>query len=191
MATVSKTVKVETKSIPTKYVTEVVDLYDRYRDCLNMFYEQYDGINSMLKIQSFTTLRNEIRAHMDKHGYSLAEQFDFSDRHWVMALSQCCSNLKSMWTNLGNRIKKEISNNDKLNEEEKHYIRYIVSSPTLWHAVLTRKSFEPNKGLIKIVVDESRKKYLHNSFVDEVPSLRRLIYLPPQQSPSQSFQVKN
>ena len=161
MSTVSKTVKAETKSIPKEYSVEIENMYDRYGRCLNMFYEQYDGINSMVKIQSFQTLRNELRQHMIEHNYDLAERFHFSNRHWVMALSQCCSNLKSLWTNLGNRIKKKISNRDDLNEDEKHYIRYIVSSPKLWQAVLTHKTITPSKGLAKITVDEARKPHLH------------------------------
>ena len=156
LRTVPKNVSVETVKIKTEYRHEVKEMFNRYEDCLNYMYDRYGSIKSLDLIQSFRNLRDHIRKDMKSNNYDLCEEFGIAGRHWVMAAFQCSENLKSNWTNLGNRIKKEISNNDNLNEDEKHYIRYIVSVPHYWYCVLNHKSFEPNKTLSDINVDEFR-----------------------------------
>ena len=162
LKTISKTVKAETRELTNKERSEIKEMFKNFENCLNMFNSQYSGIRSLEKIQNAKNLRNDIRKHMFEHNYDLAEWFHFQGRHWVMALFQCCGNLKSNWTNLGNRIKKDISENPNLSEDEKSYIRYIVSAPRYWSCVLNYKPFTPNKTLSKFVVTEDRLHYIHN-----------------------------
>ena len=157
-----KNVSVETVAIPKIYKNDLDFLYHQYQQCLNLFYSQYSGIQSLLKIQNAKTLRNDIRRHMSQYNYNLADIFHFQGRHWVMALFQCCMNIKSNWSNLANRIKRKISKNRNLLEGEKHYIRYIVSSPQYWHCVLNHLPLKKNKKLEQFQIDDKRLHYIHN-----------------------------
>ncbi|MCH3984276.1 MAG: hypothetical protein LKE56_06765 [Lactobacillus delbrueckii] len=38
--------------------------------------------------------------------------YNFQTKHWVGALREACANIKSMWSNLANRLKKQIRKKD-------------------------------------------------------------------------------
>ena len=127
---VEKCVKLET--VPANEDTfAVLDaLFESYRQCKNMFLERLCWIGSLAYIQSFYTLRNAIRAEQ-KHiqeeltpygNQTYCEMFGMQGRFWVMALSDTCMTLKSMWTNLGNMCKTKLrDNHPDLTKDERAY----------------------------------------------------------------------
>ena len=160
--TISKTVSVETLPIETEYRHEVKEIFGRTEACLNHLYGRFCGIKSLDLIQNRFNLRDYLRQDMKENGYDLCENYHIPGRYWVAAAFQCSENLKSNWSNLGNKIKTQITQNNNLSEDEKHYIRYVVSVPHYWYCVLNHKKFEPNKTLSEIKIDESRLHYVHN-----------------------------
>lgn len=142
---VEKCVKLET--VPANEDTfAVLDaLFESYRQCKNMFLERLCGIGSLANIQSFYTLRNAIRAEQ-KHiqeeltpygNQTYCEMFGIQGRFWVMALSDTCMTLKSMWTNLGNMCKTKLrDNHPDLTKEERAYCNYVLSSPEILYCIL-------------------------------------------------------
>lgn len=44
-----------------------------------------------------------------------------------------------MWSNLANRLRKLIQNNNDLTEEERHWLYFVLKNETIWQAVLQCK----------------------------------------------------
>ena len=175
---VEKCVKLET--VPANEDTfAVLDaLFESYRQCKNMFLERLCGIGSLANIQSFYTLRNAIRAEQ-KHiqeeltpygNQTYCEMFGMQGRFWVMALSDTCMTLKSMWTNLGNMCKTKLrDNHPDLTKEERAYCNYVLSSPEILYCILNDIEYDrkPSKTYGKILagvkhLDRARMYYLHS-----------------------------
>ena len=132
--------------------------FENYGKCRHMFLNRYCGINSMALIQDARKVRNQVRL---ENKAKVSEQkfeaiYHFQTKSWVNALMDTCANLKAMWSNLANRLNKLISQNDHLNDTQKH---------VLWHAVLTYQDLELNapKSLEKILSNlspaEKRQAY--------------------------------
>ena len=173
---VEKCVKLET--VPANEDTfAVLDaLFESYRQCKNMFLERLCGIGSLANIQSFYTLRNAIRAEQ-KHiqeeltpygNQTYCEMFGMQGRFWVMALSDTCMTLKSMWTNLGNMCKTKLrDNHPDLTKEERAYCNYVLSSPEILYCILNDIEYDrkPSKtcNTTEIRLQEGIKRLDANS----------------------------
>lgn len=124
---------------------------------LNDFYGRYSGIHSL----SFLDAR-KIRDALKSEKPS--EQFGCTTRMWTMALFDVIANIRSAWSNLAGTIKELIRENDGLGDEEKDYLRYVVSSRKIWGDILCgRKVGRPTAAYKDLLadVDESRLKHLH------------------------------
>lgn len=113
---------------------ELDDLFTNYGCCRSTFANELCGINNLENVTSFRTLRNDIR----KQGRDekLIKQYHFLRRHWVCALQDACANIYSMWSNLSNKINHAISNNVNFNDDERHYLRFVLCYAHLWLGVL-------------------------------------------------------
>lgn len=160
--TVTKTVRVESYPLPAWNKYEIEHLLFQTQKCLNSFYSRFSGIRSLEKIQDAKKLRDELRIEQANKHYSLADIYHFQSRHWVMALFQCCSNLKSVWSNTANRVKKLIMRNDNLTDDEKKYCTYIVSAPHYWYCILNQKLIVNNQKLDSFNINSNRLSYLSN-----------------------------
>lgn len=134
-----------------------------------MFFNQYCGIRNMIKVQDFRKVRNDIKDQgLDK---MFIQRYQFLNKHWIYSLSETCSNVKSMWSNLKNQINTCIHDNKNLSDDEQHYLHFIISFPVLWHGVLCyRKNAyldlkqKYQAKYLKIVnsISSNRFHYLHN-----------------------------
>lgn len=173
-----KCVKLETVPVSEEAFAILDGLFESYRQCKNMFLERLCGIGNIANIQSFYTLRNAIRAEQ-KHiqeelgqygNQTYCKLFGIQGRFWVMALSDACMTLKSMWTNLGNLCKTKLrDNHPDLTKEERAYCNYILSSPELLYCILNgiEYSRKPSRTYKKILAGvnhtgRTRMDYLHS-----------------------------
>ena len=90
----NKTVKGYTYKLdPTTY-QQINTLMINYGRCRSRFFNQYCGINNMLNVTSFRTLRDQLRKA--ELGKQFCKQYDFINKHWTYALFDACSNVNSM-----------------------------------------------------------------------------------------------
>ncbi|MGL4912358.1 MAG: RNA-guided endonuclease TnpB family protein, partial [Romboutsia sp.] len=69
------------------------------------------------------------------------------------------TNIKSSWSNIKLRIKAQVKENHNLNNDDRHYINYILKSNELYHDILTRKEIEIPKVFEN---KDLNYKYLNN-----------------------------
>lgn len=152
MKTVEKTVKQQSEKVNN--FNELSIIGSRYTTVKNYVTSRYSGINSIHLLKKHRQL---IRDEWIKEGF--AEQFKLPSRYWKLALDEAISNIKSEWSNTKNRIKEALNGNDNLTDDEKHYIRYVLKSDSIYQAILQRKSY---KKTDKLKTLEIREKYIHS-----------------------------
>jgi IS605 OrfB family transposase len=159
-----KCVKVQSKKLNNEQLAEIQALCDSTQSCKNMFFDRFGGIGYMSQIESFQKMRDSIKKEEKHFNVSYAQMFGFQQRHWIMALSDVCSNLNSNWSNLSNLLKTKIRDNETMSDSEKAYCRYIVSSTKHWQQVLLKEEIVPNTKLSELLknIDPSRLKTIHN-----------------------------
>ena len=143
---------------------EMLDLDGRYTLCANNFYQRFSGIGSMMDVQKPKKLRNKLREEYKVRGIRLEDEYGFQSRHWTQALFDVCANIKSMWSNLANHIKKKL-NDSQLSDDEKAYVRYVVSSIQTWYEIMNHKpvSCKAKKYWeLESKVDPERLNTVHN-----------------------------
>ena len=129
-----KTIKAYSLKITDDQFIQMDQLFVNYGHCRDCFFNQYCGINNMLNINNYRKLRNQLR----KQGTNkqLIKWYGFLNKHWVYALQDTCGNVKSMWSNLANQIKHQVSNNNDLTKQERHFINFCLSINPIWYAIL-------------------------------------------------------
>lgn len=120
----------------------------KYGCCRGMFFNQFCGVRSIEKVESFRKERDVIR----KDGLNVVymERYQFGAKYWVCALADTCANVLSMWANLANKIREVAADNDNIDDDELHYIRFVLKFPILWHGVLICNPY---------YADQLKKKY--------------------------------
>ncbi|PAB60543.1 RNA-guided endonuclease TnpB family protein [Anaeromicrobium sediminis] len=151
MDTIMKTVKQYSKEIDLE---ELQYIANQYKNVKNYVYSRYSGVNSILILPKY---RKEIRDVWVKSKF--AEQWKLPARYWKQALDEAIANIKTEWSNIKNRIKICVNNNENLSNEEKYYIRYILKADKLYQDVLTYKSIHIPK---KFEDKKLNFKYLNN-----------------------------
>lgn len=158
-----KCVKVESVYLSKEDTIILRRLFKKVMKCKNHIYGQFHGIKSLEKIQKPLKLRTYMINYYKDNNLMLPEKrYRFLNKHYVRALIDACSNLKSNWSNLANTLKTMVRENDNIEQSEKAYLYYILSSPSLWFSVLNRKDFKENNKLKSFKVLEERKHYLFN-----------------------------
>ena len=149
---IEKCIKVETVQLSKDEYIILDEMFERYRQCKDMFLKRLCGIRSILNIQSFQNVRNMIRKEQNalpnEYGNkSYCDIFGIQGRFWVMALSDTCMALKSMWTNLGNKCKAKLrDNHTDLSKPERTYCNYILSSPKILYCILNECEYTGSKS---------------------------------------------
>jgi hypothetical protein len=133
---------------------QLLELARRYGLARNYFLSRYSGINSLDLLPNH---RKNIRDALMKT--DVPKQFKLSARYWKNSLDESVGTIKSEWSNTKNRMRDAVSKNAGLSEDEKHYIYYVLKSPSIFKAILCRKSFDVPKNLPDIA---NRTHTIHN-----------------------------
>lgn len=160
-----KTIKMYSELLTNQEYIVLNKLCIEYGKCRGRFFNDLCGINSLELVDNAKKLRNDIRKYgIDKQ---LIKTYSFLSRHWVEALFDTCTNVKSMWSNTANKIRKVIQGNDNIDENERHYLYFVLCFPHLWLGVLTHKDNyyrdlakkyqTPYLEIIKILTDKQLK----------------------------------
>lgn len=173
-----KTVRVYSKKISDEEFARMSDFFERYGRCRHFFLNRYCGIKSMLAVNNWQALRNQVRK-WDKpvkgSRGKLETVYNFQTKHWVGALREACANIKSMWSNLANRLKKVIQGNENLSADQRHLLFFILKFKSAWQAVLLHKSIDLPEEYAEALA-EIETKLKDNQIKQAYSYLRRITY---------------
>lgn len=132
-----------------------------YRTVKNLVFERYGGIRSLPKLYPGYTIQNEMTAS------GLRQEMEMPSVYFYLALFDALGRIKSEWTRLKKRILKNISRNETLGGEDRHYLRFALKTDALYAAILNGKEVAlPEEYAnvyeqLRVQVDEKRmKQYL-------------------------------
>ncbi len=149
-----RTVKQKAYLLEEENLVIVQELGARIQNARNYMYSRLAGINSYLRLYKNYDIRNEWVK--DK---KLVEQFKLPARFWKITLEEVIGSLKSLWSNACNKMKEAAKENRNLTDDERSYIYYVCSAPSLFGLILTRKRMVKPKKIEKLTI---RENYIHN-----------------------------
>jgi hypothetical protein len=120
-------------------INELVHIFTKYNNVKNYVYSRYSGIKS---IKLLSNSNKFIRDEWMKN--NTINSWGINKRYVRSAISDATSNIKSMWSNLKNSIRKHINNDKKLSDNEKHYIRYVLKCDDCYYDILNHIPNEVN-----------------------------------------------
>ena len=107
-----------------------LEIAEDYRKVKNYVYDRYSGIGNLLKIYPGYTVQNE----MTKTG--LRTTLGLPSVYFYLAVFEALGDIKSQWTRTKNKISERIGQNENLNDDEKHYLRFLLKISNAFAAVL-------------------------------------------------------
>lgn len=177
-----KTVKAYSRKLPDHLYEDISDFFARYGRCRHYFLNRFCGIAYMCKVDNFRSLRNEVRRWDKPHAKGkkfkdgiLENRYHFQTKHWVNALSETCGNLKFMWSNLANRLRKLIQANDNLSADQRHLLYFILTFKKAWQEVLLHRDVKLTKKY-QAQFDLITNKLNQAEYKHAVNYLRRITY---------------
>lgn len=116
-----------------KKLQEIAEDYSKVK---NYVYSRYGSIGSLSKLYPGYTVQNE----MTNSG--LRSELAMPSVYFYRAVFDALGDIKSQWARTKNKILKLISQNENLNSQEKHYLRFLLKVNNAFEAVLNQKSIE-------------------------------------------------
>lgn len=112
---------------------KLLDIAEDFRKVKNYVYSRFGGIGSLSKIYPGYTVQNEMTAS----GYR--DMLGMPAVYFYLAVFDALGDIKSQWTRTKSKLLKLIAVNQKLTEEEKHYLRFLLKVNNAFDAALNRK----------------------------------------------------
>ena len=100
---------------------DLIKLGKNYRSDINYFYSRFSGIKNINNLNFRTIRDNELKD---------LNHLKFKGHYLQRCLNSALGNIKSMWTKTLNQIKVNITSNEKLTEQEKHFLYIVIKSNT-------------------------------------------------------------
>jgi hypothetical protein len=138
-----KTVKIYSEEkLNESVLKDLKYIFKKYNKSKNNNTHQLSSINSYLKIYNF---KKEIRDPWTKQGK--LDKFNIPKRYVRNSIDDCIGNIKTNWLETKKQTKEWIKNS-KLNDDQKHYMYYILKSKDLLFNVLNEIPFNTPKKFI-------------------------------------------
>ena len=151
---INRTVKQYCLDIEEESYNELTLIAHGHSKVRNYIYGRFGSINGLSYLKHH---RKKIRDKWVKSGF--AGMWCLPDRHWKIALDSAVGNIKSLWSNCKNKIRKALYCNSNLEKDERFYIYYILKADSLLHCILTGKDFKKPRKIENL---EIRETYVHN-----------------------------
>ena len=127
---------------------DLIQLGKDYQSDINYFYSRFSGIKNINNL-NFRQLRdNELKT---------LNHLKLKSHYLQRCLNSALGNIKSMWSNTLNQVKVNITNNENLTEQEKHFlyiviksntfVDYVINTTSPFEFLLDNKYFKKWKGL--------------------------------------------
>ena len=116
-----RTIK-EYATVDSEGYKEFETIAKNYQSMKNYFFSKYSGISGLKKGFNFYNCRNECTKENQKVGYKL------SSSYWQECLKETLGNLKTYWGQIFKEVRKTITNNNQLTEQEKRFLKNLLTS---------------------------------------------------------------
>lgn len=168
-----KTVLQYSKELSPEVLTELKNIAVDYNKVKNYVYGRYSGVNSIEKLTPGYTVMNEMRY------CGLRQELNLPVVYYELAILDALKNIKSMWSNLKNKIAVLIRANDNLTKDDKVYLLTALKFSTLFYEILTRKEHNLPKNAEGLKIDTKRLDNLLCRYVRKhkvVPKVQKADY---------------
>ncbi len=122
--------------LPDEDMDKLLTVAQEYRKVKNYIYQRYSGIKNLAKVYQGYTIQQELLHDPFRKTVNLPTIYV------VLAINEALGNIKARWTGIRQQVQKNISQHPTLNDEEKHYLRYVLKMPQLLASILNRKAVE-------------------------------------------------
>lgn len=112
------------------------EIAEDYRKVKNYVYARYGGTGSLSKLYPGYTVQNE----MTECG--LRAELGMPSVYFYLAVFDALGDIKSQWAHTKSKVLKLTGQNESLNAEEKHYLRFVLKSSNAFAAVLMQKAVQ-------------------------------------------------
>lgn len=124
------------ESLTDEDMKKLQEIAEDYRRVKNYVYTRYGSIGSLSKLYPGYTVQNE----MTDSG--LRTEFAMPSVYFYRAVFDALGDIKSQWARTKSKILKLISQNENLNTQEKHYLRFLLKVNNAFEAVLNQRPIE-------------------------------------------------
>lgn len=124
------------ESLTDEDMKKLQEIAEDYRRVKNYVYTRYGSIGSLSKLYPGYTVQNE----MTDSG--LRTEFSMPSVYFYRAVFDALGDIKSQWARTKSKILKLISQNENLNTQEKHYLRFLLKVNNAFEAVLNQRPIE-------------------------------------------------
>lgn len=109
------------------------DIAKDYLSVKNYVYQRYGGIRSLPKLYPGYTVQNEMTSS------GLRGKLGIPSVYFYLAVFDALGDIKSQWTKTKSAARRAVGANAGFNEEEKHYLRFLIKTNDAFEGVLTQK----------------------------------------------------
>ena len=135
MSTIDSIQRIASEKLADTDLNSLVQLAHRYAKTRNYFNTRFSSPDCLADLKYYrSTLRPQIVSSTVK------EDFRLPARYWKLALDESISNIRSLWENCKNEIRHAASRNDRISEEEFHYINTMLCWDNRFEDILCHRS---------------------------------------------------
>lgn len=113
-------------------------------------YERFSGVRSLKKLASVFDIMTEMRR------CGLREQLNLPSAYYEVAVKEAVENIKGSWSGLKNKIRKLITANENLSEEDRIYLRFVLKNDFVYSAILNGEECSLPEKVQSLPVDAKR-----------------------------------
>ena len=113
---------------------DLIQLGKDYQSDINYFYSRFSGIKNINNLNFRKIRDNEVKT---------LNHLKLKSQYLQRCLNSALGNIKSMWSNILNQVRVNITGNDNLTEQEKHFLYIVMKSNTfVAYIINTTKPFD-------------------------------------------------
>lgn len=112
---------------------KLLDIAEDYKKVKNYVYDRFGGIGSLSKLYPGYTVQNE----MTKSGYR--EMLEMPAVYFYLAIFDALADIKKQWTRTKSKVSGLMNKNDRLSQEEVHYLRFLLKVNNAFEMVLNQR----------------------------------------------------
>ncbi len=141
---ICKTIRQYSKNpIQDEDMEKLQEIADDYAKVKQYVYARYSGIGGLAKIYPGYTVQNE----MTISGFR--QELGLPSVYFYLAVHDALGDIRGQWEKTKARIRQVIVRNERLTEEEKHYLLFLVKVNNAFEAVLNQKPMELPEGILR------------------------------------------
>lgn len=176
--------------MPAQTICKTVHQYNKYpvsdedmnrllaiaQDCQkvkNYVFQRYSGVGSLEKLYPGYTIQNEMT------GSGLRKAMNLPSVYFYLAIFDALGAIKTQWTTTKSKVMTLAGKNERLTEEEKHYIRFVLKVSSVFDAVLNHKPaedlLEKFRNQYEVVAHEVDREKLNRYICRQVRKYKRTL----------------